>query len=1218
MIQKHVKQLILLCIILSSFDSIGQMSNHDVFVMGNLCDVKDVNPVLESLDNQISKATNDLTILLNGDITSAAITTVKGKSQLGNFKKFIDHFGNREGVRVIALTGDRDWNDNKSNGYDAFLALEDDVEDYLDKKQFSNVSFISEKGCPGPFDVEINSYIVLMVINSQWWNHKFRKPKPADAICKYITPADIAEEIDDIIGDNENKNILIAAHHPMRSLGNYGGRFSFIDNLKPFPLIGSFINGYRANVGSKYDLKNERLSKFTYLMYNELYFKSNIIYTSSHEKNHQINQEIDNVLINSGSLKKGKYAPSDYSSILEANDPGYIKIEYKVSGAVNSKFISLKGKVIENKIFESACAPGKKKDDVDKNTSYIPCSTNDDIPDQTAIGKYATVTPGKGYEYGWMTKLWLGEHHRPTWITPVKVPYLRISENYKNLNPLKVGGGRQTLSLKFANEEGQRLTFRSVDKEPRKALNYELRRSIVGRLFEDQTSAQHPFGALPAAALLDHLDILHATPKLYVLPNTEALGSFQETYGGMLGMLEENPGKKDENGNYFAGADDILKSNKLFRKLYDSKENKVEVREFARARLFDILVGDWSKHEDNWKWAEFKQGDYNIYRPIPRDRDHVFSKWDGILPWLADREWILPNTEGFDHEISGFQSGVYQARYLDRFLLTEVTEQMYLAEAKYIQKQLTDQVIRESVKTMPEESFAIEGEVIIEKLIRRRDDLQKYARKYFKWLNQDVEILGSAEDNVFEIYNIGDSLVVDIYKEKKGEKVGEKIFSRHFTDDVTHTVRVYGLGEEDIYNVSIDRDLNIDLFLLGGEEKDVYNIKNKGNKTEAIDRPDQIENLSINTIELDDNWHKIRYTYNRNAKKFNSYFPMISIGYNNFNGFSLRSSTTWTRHRWDKLDYHMRHNLGLSISSAGDYGMKYSGDLRHFSGKWDLIWDAIFANPDFFDSYYGQGNFSVIDPELDEADYYIATYNNYRLTTGLRRLFWSNCSFQVRTGFDFFVNKKLENTILENEDDLLGANERLQIIPLTFTGDLDFRDNATLPKRGSRLLLSSYSGMILNKDNATFSTIGGSIEQYFSTYNYRPFTLGLKFGGVKGINEVPFYLQPRLGGNSGLRGFTSNRFFGRSMVYFNSELRWRIFKDDEASIPYEFGITAFYDIGKTSDQDVDNDLPSKYYSGYGGGIFFVPFDERFTLSVYLSFSEENTFYPRFTIGTSLN
>jgi hemolysin activation/secretion protein len=315
-------------------------------------------------------------------------------------------------------------------------------------------------------------------------------------------------------------------------------------------------------------------------------------------------------------------------------------------------------------------------------------------------------------------------------------------------------------------------------------------------------------------------------------------------------------------------------------------------------------------------------------------------------------------------------------------------------------------------------------------------------------------------------------------------------------------------------------------------------------------------------------------------------------------------------------------NLGDTINkilaTAGDYGLKYNGITRHALNKWDYIYRLRLANPDFFDSYYGQGNFSKIDPNLDGQNYYITTYNNYKLVGGLRRQFWNQSTFEITTGYDFYVNKTLENTILEFETELLGANERLSIIPAEFKFDLDFRDDNTFPRRGSKFFLYGYQGIITNKDWQQFGMIGGGIEQYFSTHNFRPFTLGFKIGGMKGLGEVPFYLQPRLGGNNLLRGYTSNRFFGRSTMYLNTELRWRAFKNDDASIPYEFGFSVFYDTGKVSNLSNDPLIENKWHYGYGGGIFFVPFDERFTLSLYLTFSEENRYYPQFTIGSAIN
>jgi hypothetical protein len=50
----------------------------------------------------------------------------------------------------------------------------------------------------------------------------------------------------------------------------------------------------------------------------------------------------------------------------------------------------------------------------------------------------------------------------------------------------------------------------------------------------------------------------------------------------------------------------------------------VDENEYIKARLFDMLIGDWDRHYDQWRWAEYKKKAIVIYKPIPRDRDRFF------------------------------------------------------------------------------------------------------------------------------------------------------------------------------------------------------------------------------------------------------------------------------------------------------------------------------------------------------------------------------------------------------------------------------------------------------------------------------------------------------------------------------------------------------------------------------------------------------------------
>ncbi|MCB0588892.1 MAG: hypothetical protein KDD06_26625, partial [Phaeodactylibacter sp.] len=131
--------------------------------------------------------------------------------------------------------------------------------------------------------------------------------------------------------------------------------------------------------------------------------------------------------------------------------------------------------------------------------------------------------------------------------------------------------------------------------------------------------------------MLDKLGILHASPHLYVMPDDPKLEQFRSTFANMLGMVEERPTNGGKGPLPFGNADEIYKSYDLFHEMYDHPDVRLDSREFARARMFDILIGDWSKHEDNWKWAGFEKEDGILVRPIPRDRDHAFSNLDGFL-----------------------------------------------------------------------------------------------------------------------------------------------------------------------------------------------------------------------------------------------------------------------------------------------------------------------------------------------------------------------------------------------------------------------------------------------------------------------------------------------------------------------------------------------------------------------------------------------------------
>lgn len=75
----------------------------------------------------------------------------------------------------------------------------------------------------------------------------------------------------------------------------------------------------------------------------------------------------------------------------------------------------------------------------------------------------------------------------------------------------------------------------------------------------------------------------------------------------------------------------ILSTKDLLDTLKVDKSNRVDQTEYIRTRLYDMLIGDWNKVPENWNWQAVQERDSIRFLPIVIDRNHAFTKVDGIL-----------------------------------------------------------------------------------------------------------------------------------------------------------------------------------------------------------------------------------------------------------------------------------------------------------------------------------------------------------------------------------------------------------------------------------------------------------------------------------------------------------------------------------------------------------------------------------------------------------
>lgn len=1180
--------------------------SHSVVCLGNAGDITHAARYADALSSLLDTMDRGQTILFSGDIAQPDEAYSQRYIYLDTLVELLHGHPQR---KLVFIPGDRDWDSSGPDGWDDVRALEEHVRE-LD---YEDVVWPLESGCPGPARVQLDLTLNLIAINTQWWNHRHAKPTPATATCEFTQEETVLEELKSEIEDASYGNLIIAGHYPILSHGEYGGSFPFHKWVFPVPIISSAITAFRQNVGSPEEIANERYEPFREELEDVFKEYASMVYVSGHERNREVLNYHENVLLGSGAPENGRFAGRVRETVFSSDEPGVTVLNYDVEGnviAVQYKFVD-SGFVFESssRILQAPCL--HPEENIPVNERLIPCLQEAYVLTEMT-GEYpdsVSVVANPNYERSNFIRAWFGNHYRDTWVSNVRVPVLNLDTTHGGLVPYSVGGGRQTKSLKFVGEDGYAYVFRSVDKDPSKALSLDLRTSLISLAVQDQTTTQYPYGAVVTSPLMDQLNILHPRPEVFVMPNDPKLGPFQEKYGNMLGMLEDFPTGRKSIREVFANADRIEKSMSMFRDLYISLDNRISKEEYARARVFDILVGDWSKHEDNWKWAAFEQEDGTLYRPIPRDRDHVFSRWDGILPWISDREWAKPQGEHFDDDIKDIRSLTWQARHQDRLLANELTGQDWEDAARYVQKHLSDSDIDFAIESLPPGVDSADAAAISQNLKLRRDKLKDFTSDFYDLLSKEVDVVGSIEDETFVVDRLqSGGISVEVFKASTPDSA---YYRREFDPSETKEIRLFGLLGNDQFVIDGESRHSILVRVVPGQGHDIVtdssSVARGKRKTRvySVDDKDRVargpETKNIK-IPFDD-----AYIYRRTAFAYNTYLPYGYVFFNSGNGLLIGGGVNFTRQSYDKPDFSAKHNLTALVSTLGNLQFEYEGIIRHVVGSWDLTLDFQASKRRRYNYFFGLGNETEINKDSLRNDYYTLQYSNVYGQVGLRRQFWKRSSVDFGFQLGAYSRESNEGNIMDDVEGIQGV-EPLQIARVTYGVDFDFRDRPNLPMRGMQFQMRGFFSQIINEEGAYGSTRAEVV--WYGTA--RPVTFSGRIGGWLHHNQPPFYHLEFLGQDSNLRGYRRNRFAGDlGGAFFNGDARIQLIDNARSLIPHKIGLLLFYDVGRVWQSEENSNL---WHQNFGIGIYAVPIRERFVIGLSIAFSPEEKGLLNFGFG----
>ncbi|MDB5193202.1 MAG: metallophosphoesterase [Segetibacter sp.] len=1112
------------------------------------------------------------------------------------------------GARVFFIPGNHDWDRGSRRGWEAVLR----EQRYIDILSDRNVKFFPEGGCPGPVEVPISDDVVMILMDSQWWIQRFGRPG-IESDCPYKTEEEVLSRLEDILTNNSRKLVILATHHPFKSYGIHGGYFPFTQHIFPLtdirknlyipmPIIGSIYPVARGVFGTPQDLKHPLYMNMVNRISEVAKRHPNIVFVAGHEHNQQLIKDSSFHYIVEGAGCKETRVSNGKNAVYTSDSTGYAIMEISKSKNLRVTFFdvadTLTVKKYSNNILNFSTLPSDKTEDtlrivyVPYNADSITISTNPNYAKASKVKRFFN-----------------GDNYREEWATPVRLPVFKLRE--KGFTIVSLGGGKQTKSLRLKDAKGKEWTLRTIDKELTRLLPVDFRSTVAEDFVKDFVSTAHPFSPLIVPPLAKATNVIVAKPKIYFVPNDGAFGFYRTLFANKVALLEEREPTLD--------GEDTKSSATVMNKLIDDNDDRVDQEAVLRARLLDLLIADWDRHFDQWRFGEKDTGKGKLYYPIPRDRDQAFSYSDGALVRMVAKN-IAPFLKGFKPDIPNVEWLAYWGRDFDRLFMNRLDKKDWERILIEFQKSLDDATIEKAVRVMPPEIFAINGLKLIDKLKSRRNLIVTEGMRYYRFLSEEVNIAGSNKKEYFKVSNSGNQLEVKMFKRTNEIDSASLMYSRKFDAKDTKEVRLYGLSDDDVFEIQEDASSKIKLRIIGGKGKDTFDVK--GNVANSIydnnTESNRILNQSKTNREFSNNpdvnqYSPIGYQYNTNR------FPRLNLGYNVEDGLMVGVGFLRQTYGFRKEPYATQQKLStLYAPASGAYQLKYGGEFNQIISKGDLVVNAEVVHP-VLNNFFGLGNLTIKDP-AHRNDFYRVRYNYMSSDVLARKRLGEVLSAGFGATFYHYWNRTDDNANkILSRPSLIGLDSLSVYTTKSYAGGKAFilinnLNNELFPTRGINWLTQFTALGSASGDSKPYTALTSDMTVYSSFSEPAKYYSVLRLGAGKIYSKGYEYFQAlNLGQNNYLRGFRKNRFSGRSLAYGSFELRVKLTQSRSYVLPGDIGVVGFTDVGRVW---IENEESRKWHHGFGGGLYYVAYN-TVLISATVGFSEEEKLF-NFTLGTKLN
>lgn len=805
------------------------------------------------------------------------------------------------------------------------------------------------------------------------------------------------------------------------------------------------------------------------------------------------------------------------------------------------------------------------------------------------------------YKAGAFKKWLLGNNYRSEWTTPVTAPVLQLSTQFGGMKPVRQGGGMQSRSLRLEDSTGREYVLRSIEKYPDKTLPEELRETFIKDAVVDGISASYPFAALSIPVLAEAAGIPHLHPKLFYLPDDPALGVFRKTFANGLFLLEpREPDTVSRTWN----------SEKLLEEMQEDNENRVDQLAVLRARILDMYMMDFDRHEDQWRWGRNKSRGQTIYYPVPRDRDQPFFTNDGFLPGIISRNWLQPKFQGFRAKARDINTFNFNARYFDRLYLNEPDESQWKKITDNLLLAMTDDVIERALAAQPASIQQQHAPEIINILKERRRHLSDEMLQYYRFLARTITVTGSDKREYFDLEWLDNGLIrLSVSNLHKDGNKDNPFYQRDIDPGNTRELRLFAMKGNDLFRLRGSAGNSPLIRIISGEGADSLLVepgllpRRLLRWYDQLSEPHFVDHRAMvrKVFSTDSSVHH----FDPHSYRYNQTAPLVSVAFNPDDGIFLGGGIRITRHGFRKQPFSTRQLIQANYAiGSGAYSFKYQLDAIDlvpvpFSThrRLDLRLVSNLKAPNYIQNFFGYGNNTEFPDTGDrKISYYRSRFNLFELAALLKAH-----PLQKLTLLGGPVNQHYRIDREDNNGKFLadpdggldpsaGLDPERLFQPKTYIGVqleaiLDTRNHAVMPASGIK-----WNNRVRWIDGTSSHAYAfGQLETDVSFYTKLTRSGNLILAGRIGAganNGRPEFFQSQfLGGNENLRGYRKYRFAGRSMAYNNLDLRLKLANIKGYILPGILGMVAFHDIGRVW---VKGEYSRSWHSGYGAGLWLAP------------------------------